>query len=1204
MRLVIATLSIIALLIVGALIGPSFVDWNKYKPEIISQVKNATGMDVSVAGDLSLSVFPIPTVKIEGLSVDAPKKQQFETLLGMKSVEVSVAIMPLLQKKIQVSSVTLIEPDIQIEILKDGTPSWMTDKMAKTQNVKDAIPDEMKEPAQAAKGNAMESIALDNLKIEKGKIAFVNHQTGAKYAATDINVDMEADSLKGPFEFEGNIVFDGKKITIDAETGRLPVKDEPLTLKAELGLPDANALVSFNGVTTIKAPFDVQGQTNIKLDSVSKMAAAFGTNLDAGYNKSLSLDGLLSATENSVIYNDLKFSFGDFVANGKFAVENFKAQNPVRISGVLKSSSTLDLDSLMEKPSSNSSAQNSDAALKSAGKTVAPQKALVPQTLTLPMSMNVDVKIDMAGVKVMKQNMKGVFVDLQKIENTAKVNFKALELAGQSKMDGALNIAYASSSTSPKTGQVVLSDPTVTYEVNGQVGELKNFLSAFAPKADTSAVTNLYKTAQFNLKGAVNKNAISLRDSTMKLDDMVVGLGGQYVPAVGGGRAKATVDIAAGSVDFDRIMAVSGKKPAAAPSAAGTSATGSAPSAKDALKPVKELSLPLDLVFDVSLQKARINQADLDGLRLKGSLIGKKLELINASVNNFAGAAMSAKGEVANLSDLTGIDLTLYTKTADLGQLASALKVDISKLPKGIKSLEANVSGKGGIDNLAFASSIKALGGQLDAMGQATSLLDKPAFSNLTVGLKHPNLVQAIQVVNPEFKGATGLNQAIDFSTKAAMSGKTYTLNDMKVVLGQTNFGGDLKIDTSSKIMAISGDIKAGKIALDSLLGAKQSSGGAASGGGTATSASAKPQGGRWSTAPIDLSFMNTVNVDVNLSASQLTYGKWNFTNPSTDLKIAGGEMKINGMKAGVFGGQANLSTTVKASPVSVALNSSMSGIDLESLVTSLSGSTKLKTAGSVDFNMDVNATGGSANALVNALNGSAKLNGRDVTLKGFDLVKLARGLATEEKLITSAMSLVDGALSGGQTKFDTVRGDYKITNGLVNIESMAMDNPEAIIESTGSADLPKWFINVDNKITLKNVEGLEPFMVKIKGPLDKPTNTFGKNILEDYVGDKLKRKLNKELGDKLPDVLGDDVTNKLKQFGILPQDKTPAPAVVPAPATPAEEGTAPEATPQAAPQPVAPEPKKIEKPADALDSILNSETPEDAVNNVLKGLF
>ena len=56
------------------------------------------------------------------------------------------------------------------------------------------------------------------------------------------------------------------------------------------------------------------------------------------------------------------------------------------------------------------------------------------------------------------------------------------------------------------------------------------------------------------------------------------------------------------------------------------------------------------------------------------------------------------------------------------------------------------------------------------------------------------------------------------------MSGKVYNLKDMKVKLGATSFGGNLKIDAGSKITAISGNIQAGKIALDSLLGAKKSS--------------------------------------------------------------------------------------------------------------------------------------------------------------------------------------------------------------------------------------------------------------------------------------------------------------------------------------------------------------------------------------------
>ena len=276
--------------------------------------------------------------------------------------------------------------------------------------------------------------------------------------------------------------------------------------------------------------------------------------------------------------------------------------------------------------------------------------------------------------------------------------------------------------------------------------------------------------------------------------------------------------------------------------------------------------------------------------------------------------------------------------------MAQALKVDISKLPKDLKAVEANVSGKGTIDKLVFGSNVKALGGQLDAAGNAANILDKPSFDNLSVRLKHSNLVKAVQIISPAFKGQAGLNQPIDFYTKASTSGKTYTLSEMKVSLGQTNFGGNLKIDAGSKVPAISGNIQAGKIALDSLLGAKTSSGGgASSGGGSASSGGGSSSKERWSKAPIDLSWMNNINVDVALAASSITYGAWNFTEPSTNLKIANGQLDVSGMKAGVFGGQANLTTQVKANPVSLSLSNSMSNIDLEQLAKALSGGVSLK---------------------------------------------------------------------------------------------------------------------------------------------------------------------------------------------------------------------------------------------------------------------
>ena len=145
---------------------------------------------MQIGGDLSMSVLPSPRVKIEDLTVVSPRKIQFENLLKMKSAEVSVELVPLFSKRIAVDSVTLIEPVIQVEMMADGTPSWETEKLAKAKQVSDVTPDDVKVRAGKAASKALDSISLNQLEIENGVLAFVDHKTkktqfckGCKYRA-------------------------------------------------------------------------------------------------------------------------------------------------------------------------------------------------------------------------------------------------------------------------------------------------------------------------------------------------------------------------------------------------------------------------------------------------------------------------------------------------------------------------------------------------------------------------------------------------------------------------------------------------------------------------------------------------------------------------------------------------------------------------------------------------------------------------------------------------------------------------------------------------------------------------------------------------------------------------------------------------------------------------------------------------------------
>ena len=56
----------------------------------------------------------------------------------------------------------------------------------------------------------------------------------------------------------------------------------------------------------------------------------------------------------------------------------------------------------------------------------------------------------------------------------------------------------------------------------------------------------------------------------------------------------------------------------------------------------------------------------------------------------------------------------------------------------------------------------------------------------------------------------------------------------------------------------------------------------------------------------------------------------------------------------------------------------------------------------------------------------------------------------------------------------------------------MKMDSDDAVITSTGNANLPTWYIDTTHSITLKSVPDMKPLKATIKGPINRPINLLG----------------------------------------------------------------------------------------------------------------
>ena len=114
-----ATLAIIFLATV--LILPTFINWNQYREEIASQARNALGRELNIKGDIKLTILPSPALAINGIHLANVEGTSTADMLTLKSLEVNVALIPLLGQNIQITSVRLVEPVVNMEILEDGT---------------------------------------------------------------------------------------------------------------------------------------------------------------------------------------------------------------------------------------------------------------------------------------------------------------------------------------------------------------------------------------------------------------------------------------------------------------------------------------------------------------------------------------------------------------------------------------------------------------------------------------------------------------------------------------------------------------------------------------------------------------------------------------------------------------------------------------------------------------------------------------------------------------------------------------------------------------------------------------------------------------------------------------------------------------------------------------------------------------------------
>ncbi len=259
MRTLIKIAIFLVIVVVAGLIAiPFFIDPNDYKDQISEAVEDATGRQLTLNGDIELSVFPWVALELGPLSLSNAKGFKAEQFAKIDATEVRIKLMPLLKKQLVMDTIIFDGLTLNLEKNKAGKTNW--DDLSN--NSDKATKDDNTSTDAASSKPALTSINIDGVKFTNATINWADASTSQHYNITNFNlitgsltpgksstIDMEFDlasikpQVKAHISLDSDVMLDlgkqlysltGVNFTINAEGDSLPFPKTDITLRSDI----------------------------------------------------------------------------------------------------------------------------------------------------------------------------------------------------------------------------------------------------------------------------------------------------------------------------------------------------------------------------------------------------------------------------------------------------------------------------------------------------------------------------------------------------------------------------------------------------------------------------------------------------------------------------------------------------------------------------------------------------------------------------------------------------------------------------------------------------------------------------------------------------------------------------------------------------------------------------------------------------------
>jgi uncharacterized protein involved in outer membrane biogenesis len=1015
-----------------------YIDPNDYKGSIANTIKEETGRDIRIDGDISLSYYPWLGLDVEGINVGNASGFGDKPFLQTKTIKARVKLLPILRKELEMDTLVLHGTTLNLAKNEKGITNW--DDLIKPKDETDA----------SSKAMPLAALVLGGIDIKDASVYWDDKQQGIEYKITganistgelkfgepidlaaSLNVSASKPALSAAVQFTGTVAYEDngdvlalKPMLLEANVKgkEIPGGEALVKLSSEININlndntakiDALDLIAFDtqvkgqisaskilsGKPEVNGIIDIKGKDLhqlLKIAEIEPLANQLAKMSDKTFDINTSFNADMSRNDIDVSKLDINL-FGNKV-NAEIYARNVGSESPAA-KGKIKANGS-DLPTLIKIASQFMGDGNQDL------KTLSKQLSSAPKKFNIKTDFDIDLKsgtVSIPGLSINALGMtasgtingKQINSDTPAINGELKTSGKDLPLLvsilAQLKGLGKKEIASLSS-------QLTSVPKTFSIETKFNTDTKSNTISIPA-----LSVKALGMTANGNLKAKSNKSGSSAFS----------------------GELKAT------GPNLPLIMQIVGRM---------QTGDSQLPKLASDLGSIKNKAFNIETRFNTDLASGKIDLPSLKfnalGLNLNGNVKGNNIHKSNGdmegkltAISKDPKALLTAlgHGDVAQVIKSININTGIKGNTSNLSLKPLSLEAVFSgkHIPNSPVKLIVKADSEINLEKEIFNLSglqVKGLGLDLKGSVKATQFKTEPSISgNLAVAPF--DLRQFMQSLNKDVPKTADANvlKRVAVATSFTGTGSSLSLKDLKAELDETKLQGNINLKRLSPL-----DIEFG-LGVDKLNADRY----------LPPQTKAKPVTpeaaavGVATGLPVET--LQAIKIKGDFVMGSLVISNAKLSDMELSIRADKGDIKLAPAKAklyqGTYSGDIHLNATGKMPKLT--MNTNLKGVQAEPLLNDVVGSASAK--GSANITLALASSGADINTLRSTLSGNGNILFEKGTLIGVDVKNVLHQV--EIMIETKNFGTPD---AGEKTEFDKLTASLNIHNGIIDNNDLLM---------------------------------------------------------------------------------------------------------------------------------------------------------------------